>query len=71
MNTTVTAEIDVATLTGRRIVHDLERHNRTVKLNYPAPESATEKTYTITEAYNECCDILSAHYGCDVRKIQR
>jgi hypothetical protein len=26
------------------------------------------KTYTLNEAYEKCCDILSSHYGCDVRK---
>ncbi|MDR0843970.1 MAG: hypothetical protein LBN71_02025 [Tannerella sp.] len=52
MNTIVTAEIDVATPTGRRIVHDLERHKRTVKLNYPTPESITGKTYTHEEEWS-------------------
>jgi hypothetical protein len=67
MNTTVTAEIDVATLTGRRIVHDLERHNRTVKLNYPAPESTTEKTYTIDEAFDIVGKRLSRNYGIEIK----
>ncbi|GHV09340.1 hypothetical protein FACS1894160_4880 [Bacteroidia bacterium] len=46
MNTIVTAEIDVATPTGRRIVNELGHHKRSVKLNYPASENRTGKTYT-------------------------
>jgi hypothetical protein len=67
MNTIITANVDVATPTGRRIIEELEQHKRPAKLNYPILDTTIEKTYTVDEVYNECCDILSDYYGCDVR----
>ena len=32
---TVTAEINIESATGRRIVRELEKHHKVVKLNYP------------------------------------
>ncbi|GHT40536.1 hypothetical protein FACS189437_06280 [Bacteroidia bacterium] len=69
MNTIVTANIDVATPTGRRIIKELEQHKRTAKSNHPILDNIIEKTYTVDEVYNECCDILSDYYGCDVRTL--
>lgn len=68
MNTIVTAEIDIATLAGRRIVYDL-KGKRSVKLNYPATEENYEESYTLDESYNLCLNRLSELYGVDVRKI--
>ncbi|MDR0863504.1 MAG: hypothetical protein LBO74_01055 [Candidatus Symbiothrix sp.] len=51
-NTITTAEIDMATPTGGRIIKEFEQHNRSVRLNYPASESITEKTYTVDEAFD-------------------
>jgi hypothetical protein len=63
MNTIVTAEIDVATPTGRRIVNELEQHKRSVKLNYPASERIVGKTYTHEEVWSMVEKILNEHYG--------
>ncbi|GHS95778.1 hypothetical protein AGMMS50239_33990 [Bacteroidia bacterium] len=67
MNTIVTAEIDVATPTGRRIVNELERHKRSVKLNYPTSEKIAEKTYTHEEVWEMVESILNEHYGTDFK----
>lgn len=60
MNNKVTAIIDVSTPTGRRIVRDLEKHKRTVSLDYPKPEG---KTYTVEEAFEMVEKKLNDHYG--------
>ncbi|GHT61139.1 hypothetical protein AGMMS50239_11440 [Bacteroidia bacterium] len=67
MNTIVTAEIDVATPTGRRIIKDLEQYKHSVKLNYPASESITGKTYTHQEVWNMVEERLSDHYGVEIK----
>jgi hypothetical protein len=67
MNTIVTAEIDVATPIGRRIIKDLEQHKRSVKLNYPVPESITGNTYTHQEVWNMVEKRLSDHYGVEIK----
>jgi hypothetical protein len=68
MNTIVTAEIDVATPTGRRIVNELAQHKRSVKLNYPVSESnLTERTYTHQEVWNMVEKRLSDHYGVEIK----
>jgi hypothetical protein len=69
MNTIITAEIDVATPTGRRIIKDLERHKRTVKLNYPVSENITVKTYTHEEVWTNVERILNEHYGTDFKLL--
>jgi len=45
----VTAEIDISTLTGRRLVHELEKHNRVVKITYPESEDIPEGYMTSDE----------------------
>ncbi|GHV65397.1 hypothetical protein FACS1894199_05980 [Bacteroidia bacterium] len=67
MNTIVTAEIDVATPVGRHIVKELTRHKRSVKLNYPATESASVKTYTHQAVWKNVEGILNEHYGTDYK----
>ncbi|GHT07337.1 hypothetical protein FACS189432_02370 [Bacteroidia bacterium] len=67
MNTIVTAEIDVATPTGRRIIKELEQYKRTVKLNYPESESITGKTYTVDEAFDIVGRRLSRNYGVEIK----
>jgi len=66
---TVTAEIDVAKPTGRRIVRDLEKHTRVVSLNYPLPNNISGTGYTLEESYNRGLDKLSKHYGVDFRTL--
>ena len=64
----VTARIDVTMPVGRRIIRDLEKHKRAVKVEYPLPESiAGKKTYTIDEVFKMGEDILNEHYGTDYR----
>ncbi len=60
----VIAKIDISTPTGRRIVRDLEKHKKTVKLEYPLPpEIAGQKTYTLDEVFSLAEKILNDHYG--------
>jgi len=66
---TVTAIIDVSTRTGRRIVRELEKHKRVVKI-ISEPETLepiTEKTYPMDEVFDELWDKLEEHYGVDLR----
>lgn len=66
----VTAQINIETPAGRKIVRELEKHHKLVKIEYPVSEGvAGQRTYTLDESFNECCDILSEHYGEDVRKL--
>ncbi len=67
---TVTAQINIETPAGLRIVHELEKHRKLVKIEYPVPDGIeNEKTYSVDEVFDECYDILSANYGVDVRKL--
>ena len=67
---TVNVQIDLTTPTGRRLLRELEKHPKVAKIEYPLPaEIAGQKTYTLEESFDECCDILSEHYKCDVRKL--
>ena len=67
---TITVQIDIDTPTGRRLLRELEKHPRVAKIEYPLPkELAEKKTYTLDEVFEECYDILSEHYKCDVRKL--
>jgi hypothetical protein len=67
---TVNVQIDISSPTGRRLVRELQKHPRVAKVVYPLPaEIAGQKTYTHEEVFNECYDILSEHYKCDVRKL--
>ena len=48
----------------------MEKHPKTVIVEYPLPEGIPEqRTYTIEESYEECCKILSDHYKVDVHKL--
>lgn len=65
----VTARINMDSPIGRKLVSEIEKHKRVVKIEYPLPESLTEqRTFTIEESYEECCKILSNHYKVDVQK---
>ena len=60
----VIARINVTTPSGRRIVRDLEKHKKSVKMEYPMPESIVEKkTYSIDEIFEMGEKILNDHYG--------
>jgi len=64
-----TAEIDLTRPTGRRIVRNLERHKKTVRINYPLPNGVSGTGYTLEESYNKGLDLLSSLYGTDFRKL--
>ncbi|GHS93810.1 hypothetical protein FACS1894207_0900 [Bacteroidia bacterium] len=64
--TIITAEIDVATAAGRRIIRELEG-KEAVRLNYPAPEGITGKTYTHQEVWKKMENRLNAYYGTDLK----
>jgi len=67
---TITVQINIESPTGRRLLKEVQRHPKVAKIEYPvAEELAGEKTYTIEESFSECCEILSDHYKCDVRKL--
>ncbi|MFZ4455704.1 MAG: hypothetical protein ACOYOT_05730 [Bacteroidales bacterium] len=69
---TVTAIIDTSTPTGRRIVRDLEKHKKIVKLEYPQPLDANGNPRILIpaeEVYEKVWDMMSEHYGVDVRKL--
>jgi len=52
----VTAEIDISTLTGRRLVRELEKHNRVVKITYPESEDIPEGYMTSDEFRKSAMD---------------
>jgi len=50
----VTAKIDISTPAGRKIVRELEKHKKLVKVTYPMPDTFDEKkTYTQQEFENK------------------
>jgi len=61
MNTTM-MEIGVNKPVGRTILRELE----TQKIHYSQPESIRRITYSVDEVFDECYDILSKHYNCNV-----
>ncbi len=71
-NMTVTATIDVSTPAGRKLVRELEKHKKIVKISNPIPvgeDGLPEKFYTVDEFFDEIYDGLSNRYGVDIRKI--
>lgn len=69
---TVTAQINIDTPIGRKILRELEKHPKIVKVDYPLPEAiAGQATYTAEEVFDECLDNLSNHYQTDCKKIWR
>jgi len=67
---TVNVRINIDTPTGRRLLREVEKHPKVVKVEYPEPDAmAGQKTYTLDEAFEKCYDVLSNNYGVDVRKL--
>ncbi|HRZ96980.1 MAG TPA: hypothetical protein P5084_05450 [Paludibacter sp.] len=66
---TVTAQIDISTPTGRRIVKELESHKRVVKLTYNdvMPEGAIPLDDAVEMIWNQ----LDRKIGYDIRTIQK
>ncbi len=68
MNNEVTARIDISTPTGRKILRELEKHKRTVKIEYPLPPETTEQQwYTHEEVWREVEKKFNDHYGTDYK----
>jgi len=66
----VNVQINLDSPTGRRLLREAEKHPKSVKVEYPIPEAISgQRTYTLEESFNECCNILSDHYGVDVQKL--
>lgn len=60
----VIAYIDTTTPSGRRIVRELEKHKKSVKIEYPMPpEMAGQKWHTVDEVFDRIEKKLNAHYG--------
>lgn len=67
---TINVQINIDSPTGKRLLREIEKHPKTAKVEYPIPDAITEqKTYTLEQSFDECCDILSKNYGVDVRKL--
>jgi hypothetical protein len=67
---TIKVEIDISSPVGKRLLKEIEKHPGIVKVEKQHPDTlAGQKTYTVDEVFEECYDILSEHYKCDVRKL--
>ena len=68
----VIATIDVSSPTGRKIVRELAKHKKVVKLENPLPtgiDGLPEETFSLDESFNKLYDKLENHYGVDLRKL--
>ena len=66
---TVNAQIDVTRPSGRRLLRELEKHPKLVKVEYPLPPGVSGTGYTLDEIDEMAYTKMSAHYGVDVRKL--
>ena len=69
---TVIANIDISTPTGRKIVRELEKHKRVVRITYPEPiveGVAEEETISLEEAEEYLWNKLEESYGVDLRTL--
>ena len=66
----VIANIDDSTPTGRKIVKELEKHTRVVKLSYPEQEVIPEGCRTLEEGIKEIWNQLENKFGYDIRTIE-
>ena len=63
---TVTAQINVETEAGRKIVRELEKHTKLVKINYPEPVDENGlpiQTIPFEQCAKEAFDLLGDLYG--------
>jgi len=68
----VTAEINTDSPTGKRIVRELEKHYKVVKINYPSttnPEDEEEKTYSFDEFKANVKEEFKNRYGVDFDEV--
>ena len=60
----VIAHIDISTPTGKRIVNQLQKHRKTVKMEYPLPDEITgQELYTVEEAFAGLEKRIKEHYA--------
>ncbi len=68
----VTAQINIESPTGRRLVRELEKHHKVVKLNYqntPEIEDFTSQTYTYDEFKNNVKIEFKKRYGVNFDEV--
>ena len=68
----VIAKIDISTPTGRKLVRELEKYKKVVKIIYPEPyveEEAIEETVSLEEAEEYLWKKLEDSYGEDLRTL--
>ena len=66
----VIANIDDSTPTGRKIVKELEKHKRVVKLSYPEQKEIPDGCRTLEEGIKEIWNQLENKFGYDIRTIE-
>jgi hypothetical protein len=66
---TVTAQIDISTPTGRRIVKELETHKHVVKIIYN--ETLPDGAIPLDEATEIIWNQLETKIGYDIRTIEK
>jgi len=69
---TVTAHIDVSTPKGRKIVRELEKNKKLVKIDNPLPvgeDGLPLETYSVEESFENLWKKMEEHYGFDIRKL--
>jgi len=66
----VIASIDDSTPTGKKIVRELEKHNRVVKLSYSHTEEIPEGCIPLEEGVEEFWKHLEDRFGFDLRQYE-
>ena len=62
----VAAKINISTPAGRKIVKELEKHKKLVKVCYPLPfeeDEIIDETYSVNEVFAELDQQMKIHYG--------
>jgi hypothetical protein len=67
----VIARINIDSPTGRKLVHEIEKHKNIAEIEYPLPEELQNCTALLhNKVWDKVWDKLSNHYGLDVRKMR-
>jgi hypothetical protein len=66
----VIASIDDSTTTGRKIVRELEKHKRVVKLSYPEADKIPEGCISLEKGIEEFWKQLESKFGFDIRTVE-
>lgn len=67
----VIARININSPTGRKLVHEIEKHKKVAAIEYPLPEELQNCTArSHNEVWDNIWDKLSNHYGVEVRKLR-